>query len=280
MAFVVPCVAIVVCYARIFYIVRKTAMRSHEPPMLTTTGSMYIHPATKNAAVTTKNNNIAATKAMPVRQDDADKQLIDHNTHRKLSSDNAAAAADAADIPLTTSARRNRTIEPEGNSGNSSSMSYNIHPRPMSGPKIFLKFIDSSVDSDLPPSLSRLRMNSASNNELKPLAAGDRNMSSVSISKNVEFREDVDGDDNFVDDDPSTADGGGEDSRNGSCEREMRSCRKKRRRNDRGHEVDSAVEESTSSSENNQVRKYLLGVLILVGYSYFISTDIGLNYYG
>lgn len=247
MAFVVPCVAIVVCYARIFYIVRKTAMRSHEPPMLTTTGSMYIHPATKTAAATTKNNNIASTKPMTVREDDADKQLIDH--HRKLSSANAT--ADAADIPLTTSARRNRTIEPEGNSGNSSSMSYNIHPRPMSGPKIFLKFIDSSVDSDLPPSLSRLRMNSAS--ELKPLATADRNLSSVSISKNVEFRKDVDGDDNFVDDDPSTADGGGEDSRNGSCEREMRSCRKKRRRNDRGHEVDSAVEESTSSSENNQV---------------------------
>ncbi|XP_055383439.1 G-protein coupled receptor moody [Condylostylus longicornis] len=31
MAFIVPCIFIIVCYARIFYIVRKTAMKSHDP---------------------------------------------------------------------------------------------------------------------------------------------------------------------------------------------------------------------------------------------------------
>lgn len=48
MAFVVPCISIVVCYARIFYIVRKTALRSHD------TGSMLGNSIHSNR---TQNNN-------------------------------------------------------------------------------------------------------------------------------------------------------------------------------------------------------------------------------
>lgn len=243
MAFVVPCLAIVVCYARIFYIVRKTAMRSHEPAAaLTATGSMLIksQPSTKNNNKPVNNKHFHA--------DEANKQLIDQ---RKLSLIDAQkiGGGGGGDVvhPATTT---------EENS-ESSSISYYIHPRPISGPKILLKFIDSSVDSDLPPSLSRLRQASLSGGggggELKPLTGRDRKLSSVSISKNVEFFDDVAATttaaENAVDQNGCDATGGEATPQNGG------SFRRKRRRSEvlPQKEFDSAVEVSTSSSDNNQV---------------------------
>lgn len=249
MAFVVPCLSIVVCYARIFYIVRKTAMRSHEPstPMTTTGGSLHIHQKTMSTKpLPTQQSHQQQNKNNNKTADDSEKHLLQHQT-------------------TNTKIDNKQQFEIDTNSENSSSISYNIHPHPMRGPKIFLKFIDSSIDSDLPPSLSGLRINSCSGGggaDMKLLSAKDRNLSSVSISKNVEFFDDTrcteegsdaeaeeDDDDVSSMRDSSTRNGG-----NGE-RRELRSSmKKKRKRNDPAtHEVDSAVEESTSSSENNQV---------------------------
>lgn len=62
MAFALPCLCIVLCYARIFYIVRKTALRTQEP-IISNSGSVRIphtkknNNQTKNAAIPNANNN-------------------------------------------------------------------------------------------------------------------------------------------------------------------------------------------------------------------------------
>lgn len=227
-------------------------MRSHEPAAaLTATGSMLIksQPSTKNNNKPVNNKHFHA--------DEANKQLIDQ---RKLSLIDAQKIGGGGDVvhPATTT---------EENS-ESSSISYYIHPRPISGPKILLKFIDSSVDSDLPPSLSRLRQASLSGGgELKPLTGRDRKLSSVSISKNVEFFDDVAATttaaENAVDQNGCDATGGEATPQNGG------SFRRKRRRSEvlPQKEFDSAVEVSTSSSDNNQV-----SVLRVMAFDAFTNT--------
>lgn len=86
--------------------------------------------------------------------------------------------------------------------------------------KSSLKYFDANGDRDGLGS----RKN---NNELKPLTVNDRNLSNVSISKTVEF---IDS--------------------NGRGLTGERDCTIRIE-----HEVDSAVDESTSSTENNQVKE-------------------------
>lgn len=93
--------------------------------------------------------------------------------------------------------------------------------------KSALKFIDSTGgENDYPPTLSALRKNQC-NDEPHKLSVSDRNLSNVSISRTVEFIE---------------ANG----ERHNSCDRNYIV----KTGND---PIDSAVEESTSSTENNQV---------------------------
>lgn len=183
-------------------------MRSHEPNTLANS-SIHIHQPTKGQAAATRNKNKTAI------DDEANRQLLKNtDDHRKGPIDDHDAIVNS----------KFQSHEVDGNSENSSSVSYTPA---ICGPKILLKFIDSSVDSDLPPSLSGLK------HESKLLSASDRNLSTVSITKSVEFK------DNPVSSSRhnlmSDRGGGLTTTVNGK------------------HEVDSAVEESTSSSENNQV---------------------------
>lgn len=175
-------------------------MRSHEPNTVANS-SIHIHQPIKGQAAATRNNNKLAA------DDEANRQLL------KNTDDHRKGAIDRYDTNVHS---KSQSHEVDGNSENSSSVSYTPG---ICAPKILLKFIDSSVDSDLPPSLSGLK------HESKLLSASDRNLSTVSITKSVEFKENP-----------------------------VSSSRHNLTTTINGkHEVDSAVEESTSSSENNQV---------------------------
>lgn len=205
MAFGVPCISIIVCYARIFYIVRKTAMRTHENAHIIPAGSIRIQEQTQP-----QRSNNRLNKPSPFT-DDANKQLLEikSNDNRDLS---------VSDGHSYDENQRNRRNKLDTNSETSSS---NFYPHGTCGSKILLKYIDSSLDSDLPPSLTGLRLNR--DDEIKS-----------DHSKGVEF---VDNDSNHM---------------NGSCDTELK----------RNHlnikqtvtqEVDSAMDESISSVDNNQV---------------------------
>lgn len=216
MAFVVPCISIVVCYARIFYIVRKTAMRSHDSAgTLGNNTSMHIQ-------ATTNGNNQQTTK-----------KLFVSNNNRKPS--------DGTDIQLLPKVS-NGSITPNANSrrcGNGKSLLDNSdisstvsHSHSQNDLKSSLKFIDTSVESDFPPTLSALRKYTL---DEKKLSGADRISSNVSICRTVEF-----------------IDGNGE--RRTSFDRD---CSVKTMMM---HDNDSAVEESTSSADNNQVNLHRIRV--------------------
>lgn len=206
MAFVVPCISIIVCYARIFYIVRKTAMRTHENIQVVPAGSIRIQDQHQHQM---KSNN--ALNRGNQFTDEADAQLLDNKTNenRVLSEEN----------------QRNHKNKIDTNSETSSSIFY---PHGTCGSKILLKYIDSSLDSDLPPSLTGLRLNRDEEYNTKT----DHN----SINKGVEFAEH-------------------ESHRiNGSCEREIKSNKFNTNQTSmHWQEADSAMDESISSVDNNQV---------------------------
>lgn len=91
--------------------------------------------------------------------------------------------------------------------------------------KSAMKFIDATIGSDYPPSTLR----TSQGNEENKLTANDRNLSNVSISRTVEFIE---------------ANG----ERHNSCDRDFIV------KMTQDNNVDSAIEESISSMENNHVR--------------------------
>lgn len=229
MAFVVPCLAIIVCYARIFYIVRKTAMRSHEPMLQQkfNTTSMITSVPTITNCLLPKNNNVVVA-------------------HR-LSKDNVnRSPVDRPSIQIS------RTYDNDGVSGSSehSTSTATCQTQPTQfEPKVFLKFIDSSVDSESPPNFNELEEKNPVDRIPQNVKTGQRKLSSVSMGKNVEFRDDVNGgltDEGVVDGELSVS----LNLSQYSSALSRSSIGKKRHRKD----ADSAVEESTSSSENNQVR--------------------------
>lgn len=204
MAFVVPCISIIVCYARIFYIVRKTAMRTHENAIVVPTGSIRI----QESAQQQKSNN--RTNKANQFIDEANKQLLEikTNDNRDLSvSDDHSKNYDES--------RRNRV------DANSETSSSNFYPHGTCGSKILLKYIDSSLDSDLPPSLTGLRLNR--DEEIKS-----------DHSKGVEFVEN------------------NSHQMNGSCDTELKRNHLNTKQT-MSQEADSAMDESISSVDNNQV---------------------------
>lgn len=228
-AFVVPCLAIIVCYARIFYIVRKTAMRSHEPMLRQkfNTSSMITSVPTITNCLLPKNNNVAVA-------------------HR-LSKDNGRHSP--RDRPSNQS---RRTYDTDGISGSSehstSTVTCQTLPLAQFEPKVFLKFIDSSVDSESPPNFNAVNdkylVDKIQNNE-KPI---QRKLSSVSTSKTVEFKDGLSG--GLGED--AVGDGELSVSLNLSQYSSAMNRSSKGKKQNR-KDGDSAVEESTSSSENNQV---------------------------
>lgn len=249
MAFVVPCISIVVCYARIFYIVRKTALRSHD------TGSMLGNSIHSNR---TQNNNHGkkpyATNNNKNVSDGTDVQLLPKsddisgdssgridrielpifNQNENKTKINTTTATTTATITTTnintnhTIAKNKMSLLSEKNILQSDNTSMILsHSQSHGNIKSALKFIDSTGgENDYPPTLSALRKNRC-NDEQHKLSVSDRNLSNVSISRTVEFIE-VNGE------------------RHNSCDRNYIV----KTGNDA---VDSAVEESTSSMENNQV---------------------------
>ncbi|XP_037029337.1 G-protein coupled receptor moody isoform X2 [Bradysia coprophila] len=207
MAFVVPCVSIIVCYARIFYIVRKTAMRTHENAHVIPAGSIRIQePAQQQKSNNRQNKTNLFT-------DEANKQLLDVKTNENR--DLSVSDDHSNNYDENHSKRRNKLDT------NSETSSSNFYPHGTCGSKILLKYIDSSMDSDLPPSLTGLRLNR------------DEEIKNDHI-KGVEF---VENDINQM---------------NGNCDTEL----KRNHLNAKqamSQEADSAMEESISSVDNNQV---------------------------
>ena len=120
MAFVVPCLSIIVCYARIFYIVRKTAMKTHEPQ--NTTKSLIGSIKMLHNHTTYENNHKPYANKMVTDIP------IDHRLHKE-----------GDDLP-----KNNNNYEAESRSNRLLSKTKNED----------LKFIDTSVESDYPPTLS------------------------------------------------------------------------------------------------------------------------------
>lgn len=211
MAFVVPCISIVICYARIFCIVRMTAMRSHDSAgALGTNISMHIRSAAANG------------KGQPT----AKKLFVSDNKRKRSDGTDVQLLPKAGNGSITPNAIGRRCVNgkslPDSDISSTVSSSHSH-----SDLKSSLKFIDISIESDFPPTLSALRKHTLTE---KKLSGGDRISSNVSICRTVEY-----------------IDGNGE--RRTSFDRD---CFVK----GMAHDNDSAVEESTSSGENNQVNLF------------------------
>lgn len=200
MAFVVPCISIVVCYARIFYIVRKTAMRSHESGPSLSHASLQMHPHSRESRKEVSTNNNKSSSV-----DGTETQMLSLNSRRE--SDGG--------VRSKSSNRNNRLrAESDDQFDHSSSLSHSHSHMEL---KSSLKLCDLNAENEgMSVALKRTQ-------ELRALAATDRNLSNVSICKTVEF-----------------IDSNGKGDRDCTVRIE--------------HDVDSAVEESTSSTDNNQVR--------------------------
>lgn len=211
MAFVVPCISIVVCYARIFYIVRKTALRSHDTG--SSMGGNSMHCQSNRA----QNNNHV-------------KKIYTTNNNKNVS--------DGTDIQLLP-----RSDDVSGDSGRGEALLL-CETTTRSGKHLS---VNNLLDADNSAALlshsqshgdikSGLRLGDNRNgcgaavgsHELK-LSGSERNLSNVSISRTVEFIE---------------ANG----ERHNLCSAQTEYTVKIT------HDaVDSAIEESSSSTENNQV---------------------------
>lgn len=210
-------------------------MRTHEPMLhqkFTTSSMITSVPTITNCLIPKNNNGVVA--------------------HR-LSKDNGNRSP--TDRP---SIQSRRTYENDGVSGSSehstSTATYQTQPLSQSEPKVFLKFIDSSVDSESPPNSNAVYDNNLAENIRSSVKTEQRKLSSVSMGKNVEFRDDVNGGLEKEETDEAELSASLNPSQYSTALSRKNSMGKKRYRKD----ADSAVEESTSSSENNQVRKFHL----------------------
>lgn len=210
MAFVVPCISIVVCYARIFYIVRKTAMRSHESAStLANTNSIHIqsHSNQSRKSISSNNNKNSL--------DGTDVQLlppkITANSDELLLNDDTN---DNKRVMMTVRGKGKKSHENLASISHSQSHE-DLHKNSM-------KFIHTNVENDLSPALSTLKKI----NDDHKLCVSEKNSSNVSICRTVEFID--------------------ENGRNGGLSDRDYTLKV-------SHDMDSAVEESTSSTENNQV---------------------------
>lgn len=183
-------------------------MRTHENTQIIPTGSIRIQEQPQQQL---KSNNISNSSNKFT--DKANTQLLDNKSKRAISEESNKSYEEN---------QRNRKNKIDTNSENSSS---NFYPHSTCGSKILLKYIDSSLDSDLPPSLTGLRLNRDEENKIT-----DQN----AINKGVEFVENE------------------SSRRNGSCESELLGYQINTRQSP-WQEADSAMDESISSVDNNQV---------------------------
>lgn len=272
MAFVVPCVAIVVCYARIFYIVRKTAMRSHEPvqQQKSLTASTMVIPMQGSVRIKLDGSQTHIDNAIMTFTDAGCTALPNHSdaAHRTNAANNVTRPNCEPIRPQHSSLlahgtkKHQRLFEPESSNSieHSSEHSASTTTATSHGSAVrsAMKYMESGGGS------SGLDMLSVATRE-QP----SKSSSSASIGKSVEFRSDVIGGGSDDADDAAAVvvrveDFGidGEDEQEMSATstdahqvRRVTSVRRKRFRQNgqKVPEVDSAVEESTSSSENNQV---------------------------
>jgi hypothetical protein len=126
MAFALPICTIVLCYARIFYIVRKTAMKTHE-----------IHPKA-NGSLRLSHNHVAVINSdSRVSEDKSDRQRLSIQTEDGSESHSERSKSSF----ISNHGQRPRKLLSKMREDD-------------------LKFIDTSVESDLPPTLSRLQRKS------------------------------------------------------------------------------------------------------------------------
>lgn len=148
MAFLLPCFAIFICYARIFYIVRVTSLKAQEP-QLKANGSVrkvQSNNVSNFVADKRKLNNISLPQTNEVPKEI--NQPTDGSTRRKFLS-------------------KNKDEE--------------------------LKFIDTSVESDLPPTLSQLQRKNVQisvDHEVAPSPSSELNAFQQTTSTTINsFRE-------------------------------------------------------------------------------------------
>lgn len=202
-----------VCYARIFYIVRKTALRSHDAAGSTLGNSMHFQSSAR-----TQNNN-QCKKFNKNVSDGTDVQLLPKS--EDVSGESGARIERSSVLTVNNDANDKKHFI-----GTNLLASNNLltHSQSHGDIKSAMKFIDATIANDYPPTLSAAAVAAVTEHKL---TATDRNLSNVSISRTVEFIE---------------ANG----ERHNSCDRDF--IVKITQDN-----VDSAIEESVSSTENNQV---------------------------
>ncbi|CAG9805899.1 unnamed protein product [Chironomus riparius] len=218
MAFILPCLAIVLCYASIFYIVRKTAMKTHEMPK--TNGSIRM---TNNHMIANKNS------PCPVPQKSASNQKLQRPS---IEIDDCNGKID------------------EGKSIEEPKINSNVHTRRslMKSKTDELKFIDTSCESDLPPTLSQLQRKSVQIEEIPVIFASPptspTTLTTTIISLENEQRQfnSINNKDELIQNNVGT----------------IVQTRGQRNSHDMG--VDSAVEDSTVSLEQNNMAHHLLSV--------------------
>lgn len=135
MAFLVPCLCIIICYARIFYIVRKTALKSHQEPM--TNSSLRLPQGKANSRSPAQDTNHSS------------RRLIEKHskTSKDEHSENSSSVSTSSGYPPNPPQVHHQ---------------YTLNNKPLR-PYLSkvredeIKFIDTSVESELPPSLSILR---------------------------------------------------------------------------------------------------------------------------
>ncbi|KAL5275890.1 hypothetical protein ACFFRR_001615 [Megaselia abdita] len=141
MAFLVPCLCIVICYARIFYIVRKTALKSHQEPSMTNS-SLRLPQGKTNSRSPAQDTNHSS------------RRLIEKHskTSKDEHSENSSSVSTSSGYPPNPPQVHNNNHQ------------YNTHTTKPNRPYLSkvredeIKFIDTSVESELPPSLSILRV--------------------------------------------------------------------------------------------------------------------------
>lgn len=204
-------------------------MRSHEPMLQQkyNTSSMITSVPTITNCLVPKNNNTVVA-------------------HRLSKSSGNRSPLDRPSI------ESRRTFDNDGVSGSSehSSSTATCQTQPVSQfePKVLLRFIDSSVDNESPPNVNAFFEKNSSGLMNKNDKPEKRKLSAVSMGKNVEFRDDVNGglDDEVSGDVELSA---SLNLSQYSTALSKSSIGKKRNRK----EADSAVDDSISSSENNPV---------------------------
>lgn len=225
MAFVIPCVSIIVCYARIFYIVRKTALRSHDISGSTLGNSMHCQTGR------TQNNNqckkLYAANNMKNGSDGTDVHLLPKS--EDVSGESGRNERSEHTTITESNGKKHYIGKNFLDCDNSSALL--THSQSHGDIKSAMKFIDGTIENDYPS--ATLRKSHGHEVVANKLTANDRNLSNVSISRTVEFIE-ANGD------------------RHNSCDRDFIV------KMTQDNNVDSAIEESISSIENNQVRPFEL----------------------